>query len=72
MIYIPRSSEPATHRMPSFWRLRLHQRLAEGHTIGMAIETGLWAAPDFDSAANLALLGEANIVVRLRNKDTAS
>lgn len=46
--------------------------LAEGHTIAMAIEAGRAVMPDFDTAANLALLAEANIVVGLRNKEAVS
>jgi hypothetical protein len=46
--------------------------LAEGHTMAMAVESGKSAARDFDIDANLAMLGEANIVVGFRNKDAAS
>jgi hypothetical protein len=40
--------------------------LSEGHTIATAVEVGSAAAADFDVAANLAVLIEANIVVGVR------
>jgi putative DNA-binding protein len=46
--------------------------LAEGQTMAIAADAGKSATPDFDVAANLALLGEANIVVGIRNKDAVS
>lgn len=46
--------------------------LVEGHTIAMAIEAGSSVTPDFDIAANLDSLSEANIVVGFRNKEAVS
>jgi Putative DNA-binding domain len=39
--------------------------LAEGHTMATAVAAGRAVTPEFDIASNLAILGEANIVVGL-------
>jgi Putative DNA-binding domain len=40
--------------------------LAEGHTMATAVAAGKAVTPDFDIVSNLAVLGEANIVVGFR------
>jgi hypothetical protein len=52
--------------MPALGRSCIHQRPRRGHTMATATAAGRAVAPDFNLASNLAILGEANIVVGFR------